>query len=103
MTTGISSQTQDAQPIVLDKPLNIVSTPSHRFTCANRVDDKTVLPETKALGHCLLRRPFHFAPPEVQGDQYQLGPTALGQYLKRKGTADLVAWQKRNFGPNSTA
>ena len=103
MITGITSQAHDAQPIELNIPLNIAVTPSHRFTCVNRVADKTVLLETKALGHCLLRRPFHFAPPEAQGDQYQLGPKALGQYLHRRDTADHVAWQKRNFGPNRTA
>ena len=78
MMTGITSQAHDTQPIALDIPLNIVVTPSHRFTCVNRVADKTVLLETKALGRGLLHRPFHLAPPEVQGDQYQLGPKALG-------------------------
>ena len=103
MMTGISSQVHDAQPIQLDIPVNIVITPSHRFTCVNRVVDKTVLLKHTALGHWLLRRAFHFAPPEVQGDQYQLGPKALSQYLQRKCTADLVAWQERNFPPSSTA
>ena len=103
MMAGIFSQIHEARPIVLDKPLNIVITPSHRFTSSNRAADKAVLLEHKTLGHCLLRRPFHFAPPEVQGDQFQLGPKALGQYLQRKCTADLVAWQNKNFGPSSTA
>ena len=103
MMSGISSQIHEAGPIVLDKPLNIVITPSHRFITSNRAADKAVFLEHQALGHCLLRRPFHFAPPEVQGDQFLLGPKALGQYPQRKCTADLVAWQKGNFGPSSTA
>ena len=103
MMSGISSQVHEAAPIVLDRPLNIVITPSHRFTSSNRAADKAVLLKHKTLGHCLLRRPFHFAPPEVQSDQFQLGPKALGQNLQRKCTADLVAWQKGNFGRSSPA
>ena len=103
MMSGISSQIHDAKPILLDKPLNIIITHSHRFTCANRAADKAVLLKHKALGHFLLRRPFHFAPPEVQGDQYQLGPKALGQYIQRKCTPDLFVWQKGIFGPSRTA
>ena len=81
MMSGISSQIQKGKPIVMNTPLNVVITPSHRFTSCNRLADKTVLHQHKALGHWLLRRPFHFASPEVQGDQYQLGPKALGKYL----------------------
>ena len=103
MMSGISYQVHGGEPISLDRPLNIVVTPSHRFTSCNRGADKTVLLEHNVLGHCLLRRPFHFAPPEVQGDQFQQGPKALSQYLQRKNTADLVTWQKDNFGPSSTA
>ena len=79
MMSGISFQVHGGEPIILDKPLNIVVTPSHRFTSSNRGADKAVLLEHNVLVHCLLRRPFHFAPPEVQGDQFQLGPKALGQ------------------------
>ena len=68
MMSGISSQLHEAGPIVLDKPLHIVITPSHRFTSSNQAADKAILLEHKTLGHCLLRRPFHFAPPEVQSD-----------------------------------
>ena len=81
MISGISFQVQGGRPIILDKPLNIVVTPSHRFTSSNRGADKAVLLKHDVLGHWLLRRPFHFAPPEVQGDQFQLGPKVLGQYL----------------------
>ena len=103
MMSGVSFQVHEGKPIILDKPLNIVITPSHRLTTSNRGADQAVLPEHKVLGHCLLRRPFHFASPEVEGDQFQLGPKVLGQYLQRKCTADLVDWQKGNFGPSSTA
>ena len=103
MMSGISSQVHKGKPIVMTRLLNVVITPSHRFTSCNRLADKTVLLKHKALGHWLLRRPLHFAPPEVQGDQYQLGPKALGKYLQRKCTADLVAWQKKNFPPYSRA
>ena len=55
-----------------------------------------MLLEHDVLGHC-------FTPSEVQGDQFQLGPKALGRYLQGKCTADRVVWQKGNFGPSSTA
>ena len=83
--------------------MNIVVTLSHRFTTCNRLVDKTVLLRHKVLGHWLLRRHFHFAPPELQGDQYQLGPKALGRYLQQRCTAALVEWQNKNFPPPSEA
>ena len=103
MMSGISSQVHKGKPIVMNTPLNVVITPLHRFTTCNRLMAKTVVLRHKALGHWLLSCPFHFAPPEVQGDQYQLGPKALGKYLQRKCTADLVAWQKKNFPPSNRA
>ena len=91
MMWGISYQVHGGKPISLDRPLNIVIAPLHRFTSCNRGAEEAVLLEHDARGHCLLGRPFHFGPPEVQGDQFQLGPKALSQYLQRKNTADLVA------------
>ena len=72
MMSGISSQVHKGKPIVMNQPLKVLITPSHRFTSCNQLVDKTVLLQHRALGHWLLRRPSHFAPPEVQVDQYQL-------------------------------
>ena len=63
--------------------------PSHRVISCNRSANKAILLKHNDLGHNLLRRPFNFAPPEVQGDHYQLGPQALGQYLQRKNIKAL--------------
>ena len=41
--------------------------------------------------------------PEVQGDNYQPGPKAVGQYLQRRETAALIALQEDNFGPDDHA
>ena len=101
--TGIASQVHGGKPIVMTRPLNIVVTPSHRFTSSNRLVDKTVLLPHTVLGHWLLRRHFHFAPPTVCGDQYQLGPKALGKYLQQQCTAALVELQKKNFPPDCKA
>ena len=84
---------------MIDRPLNIVVTPSHIFTSCNQPVDKTVLLRHKVLGHWLLRRHFHFAPPELQGDKYQLGTKALGRYLEQRCTGALVEWLKKNFPP----
>ena len=103
MMSGIASQAHGGKPIIMDRPLNIVITPSHRFTSCNQLVDKTVLLRHTVLGHWLLRRHFHFAPPAVYGDQYQLGPKALGRYLRRRCTDALVEWQQKNFPPPSKA
>ena len=66
--SGVAYQVHEGKPIVLTRPLNIVITPSHRFTSCNRSADKAVLLEQNDLGHNLLRRPFNFALPDVQGD-----------------------------------
>ena len=95
--SGIASQAHGGKPIVMTQPLNFVITPSHRFTSCNRLVDKTVLLPHTVLGHWLLRRHFHFAPPAVCGDQYQLGPKALGRYLQQRCTGALVELQRRNF------
>ena len=87
----------------MDRPLNIVITPSHRFASCNRLVDKTVLLRHTVPGRWLLRRHFHFAPPELQRDKYLLGPKALGRYLQRRCTAALVRWQKKNFLPPGEA
>ena len=99
MMSRLAYQVHEGKHFVMTRPLNIVITPSHRFTSGNRGADKTVLQEHDLLGHNLLRRPFNFAPPEVQGDHYQLGPSVLGRYLQRKDTAALDALHEDNFGP----
>ena len=48
---GIASQVHGGKPIVMTRPLNIVITPSHRFTSSNRLVDKTVLLPHTVLGH----------------------------------------------------
>ena len=103
MMSGIASQVHEGKPTLMNRPLNIVVTPSHRFTRCNRLVDKTVLLRHKVLGQWLLRQHFHFAPPELEGDQYQLGPKARGRNLQRRCTAALVEWQKKNFPPPSKA
>ena len=89
MMSGVAYQVHEGKPIVMTRPVNIVITPSHRLTGCNRCADKMVLLEHDVLGHNLLRRPFNLAPPEVQGDHYQLGPKVLGGHLQRRDTAAL--------------
>ena len=42
MMSGIASQVQGGKPTLMDRPLNIVIAPSHRFTSCKRLVDKTV-------------------------------------------------------------
>ena len=101
MMSGVAYQVHEGKPIVFTKPPKIVITPSHRFASCNRSADKAVLLKHNDLGHNLLRRPFNFAPLEVQGDHNQLGPKALGHYLQRRNTKALIALHKDHFGPSS--
>ena len=79
MMTGITSQAHDAQPVALDIPLNIVVTPSHQFTCVNRVADKTVLLETKALFRALHPpQAVPLCPTRGTGRPVPVGPQGLG-------------------------
>ena len=103
MMARVAHKVHEGKPIVMTRPLNVVTTPSHRYTSGNRWADKTVALEHDVLGHNLLRLPFNFAPPEVQGDQYQLGPKALGRYLQLRETAALAALHREHFGPKCTA
>ena len=45
MMSGAVYQVHEGKPIVLTRPVNIVITPSHRFTSCNRCADRTVLLE----------------------------------------------------------
>ena len=103
MMARIAHKVHGGKPIVMTRPFNIVTTPSHRYTSCNRWADKSVALEHDVLGHNLLRLPFNCAPPDVQGDQYQLSPKALGRYLQLRETAALAALHKEHFGPKCTA
>ena len=101
MMSGVAHKVHGGKPMT--RPFNIAVTPSHRYTSCNRCADKSVAREHDVLGHNLLRLPFNWAPPEVQGDHYQLGPKALGRYLQRRETEPLAALHKEHFGPKDTA
>ena len=103
MMSGVAHKVHGGKPIVITRPFNIATTPSHRYTSCNRCADKSVALEHDVLGHNLLRLPFTCAPPEVQGDHYQLGPKALGRYLQRRETEALAALHREHLGPTETA
>ena len=103
MMSGVAHKVHGGKPIVMTRPFNVAVTLSHRYTSCNRSVDKSVALEHDVLGHNLLRLPFNYAPPEVQGDHYQLGPKAGGRYLQRRETAALIALHEDNFGPTDRA
>ena len=103
MMSGVAYPLREGKPIVMTGQVNIVITPSPRVTSCNRWADKIVILEHGVLGHNMLQRSFIFAPAEVQGDHYQLGPKALCWYLQQRDTAALAPVHKETFGPTYDA
>ena len=79
----IFSQVLGGQPLRPEACVQVVVTPSHRFTIVNKGADWGCLLHPHPRGDRMFRRYFHFAPPETTGEVYQLGiwgafPRVLG-------------------------
>ena len=103
MMSSVARKVHEGKPIVMTRPFNIAITPSQRCSSCKRSVDRSVALHHDVLGHNLLRLAFNYAPPEVQGDHYQLGPKAVGRYLQRRETAAPIALHEENSGPTDHA
>ena len=77
----IMSQVMKGKRISPKAAVNLLATPSRRFTLVDRAADRAVLQQLRLRGERMFRRGFLFAPPEVYKQQYQLGPKQTRNYL----------------------
>ena len=75
MMGQIFSQVLGGQPLRPEACVQVLVTPSHRFFIINKGADWGCLLQFHLCGDKMFRRIFHFAPPEVTGEAFQLGPT----------------------------
>ena len=85
------------RPLRQEAAVNVLATPSHRFTIINKAADWAVLLQPNLRGDRMFRRKFHYAPPEVVDRVYQLGPKQAREYLLRRDTATLAKQHRRAF------
>ena len=98
MMTQIYGQDLGYKPVEVQVVLNILATPSHRFTMVNAWADHAAKLQLYVDGSRAFRRFFHFAPPEPYKQQYQLGPRGLRQYLAAKAGEELARINEQEFG-----
>ena len=98
MMTQIYAQDLDYGPREVQVALNVLATPSHRFTMVNAWADYATKLKPRIDGSRTFRRCFHFVPPEPYKQQYQLGPRGVRQYLTKKAGEELTRANRQEFG-----
>ena len=80
--------------------MNVVTTPSHWIADLNVREDAATHEPPDVDFTRLLRRPFSFLPPVAFQDQFQLSPTALGDWLQDQASIPARVGYEARWGAN---
>ena len=97
MMSQIISQVLKGRPLDSEACIQIVVTPSHRFSIINKRADWGCLLQPQLRGDRMFRRYFHYAPSEVTGEAFQFGPRQMKAFLLSRHSAALEALHSREF------
>ena len=91
MMSQIISQVQKGRPLGSEAFVQIVVTPSQRFSIINKGADWGCSLQPQLRGDRMFRRFFHYAPSEVTSEAFQLGPRQTKTFLLTRHSAALEA------------
>ena len=97
MMSQIISQALKGLPLDSEAFVQIVVTPSHRFSIINKGADWGCSLQPQLRGDRMFRRFFHYAPSEVTSEVFQFGPRQTKAFLLARHSAALEALHDLEF------
>ena len=97
MMRQIFSHVLGGRPLRSEACLQVLIHPSHRLSIINKGADRGCLLQPHLRGDRMFRRFFHYAPPEVTGEAFQLGPSQTKALLLSRHSATLAALHGAEF------